>query len=130
MKQVLICGAAALCIFASCKSKDEKNLIGTWKITTQAIDSNKNGVMDASEKEDVSAGNLQYTFEKGGDVKVNTILGNLSGSWDLKNGGDVLAITFLGISQDMKVLELSNTDLKLEYTDDEGTKNWEEATKQ
>lgn len=130
MKQVLICGAAALCIFASCKSKDEKNLIGTWKINTQAIDSNKNGVMDASEKEDVSAGNLQYTFEKGGDVKVNTILGTLSGSWDLKNGGDVLAITFLGISQDMKVLELSNTDLKLEYTDDEGTKNWEEATKQ
>ncbi|WP_276134988.1 lipocalin family protein [Polluticoccus soli] len=126
MNKYFLYPALAICLLASCKKSDEKKLVGVWKATAMAIDTNGNGVMDTQEKWDESANNWGYAFKKGGDVEVNAGLTHL-GTWQLKNG--ILTIT-AATSKDFKVLTLNSTDLTLEWSDEYGEKNWEVLKKQ
>ncbi|MBS1586033.1 MAG: hypothetical protein JSS82_10875 [Bacteroidetes bacterium] len=128
MKKAPFYVLALLVCLTSCKKKDtttptttpttQDMLTGTWLITKEAKDVNKNNTMDAAEV-NLRNGDLKYIFESNGNatmiVYVNGNPSQWNYTWTLNDKDIRLIEKIYGDTSMFHIEEISITDLRLSY---------------
>lgn len=123
-----------LCLMASCRKWQKKDLIGTWKVTESGSDNNGNKVWDADEKTVYTPPvSYTYTFKDDGSVTMvyadTNVRVEMGETWSLKNRNKVLYISQGFHSKEYNILELTNTTFKTQLDDNDG-RSWMTMEKQ
>lgn len=73
MKRILTLAAFGLLAFQSCKKDDDNNstpsLVGNWKMTSYAYDTNNDGVMQSTENNALDSGDYGYMMVTNSTLK-------------------------------------------------------------
>ncbi|WP_287131445.1 lipocalin family protein [Bacteroides sp.] len=125
--------------FASCSDDEDDNtnkgigIVGTWQSTHAEIWNKINGVLD-DEGYDGPYTLITLVFDKNGNFKIQSEesdedleLGfNVHGTYSLS--GNSLKLKVEGVTEEMKVLQLTDSKLEIEYYFDDGVVDDEHLT--
>jgi len=132
-KKTLMIGAGLVfacgMLFTACKKKDDDSatnstkIIATWTKSYDAIDSNNNNVIDASEKTFVTAPDFEsVTFTSAGTFTDSVAgFGSFTGTYSVN--GDYVTVNLLGQTNAGKITQLDANNFIISDTSSHPT-NW------